>query len=106
MNRAIATLLMIGLTQTTNAAELYAVAGMGQQFRHGPCRNIVGDIGPCAWDRDNYAAGIAHIEIGASANTGRFTFQLYGRHESLTGHHDYGVNQVGVDVRVTLFKRN
>lgn len=96
MKSSLLALLLLG--QPAAAAELYLQTGVAYQFRHGAC-----DGGhPCLWDRNGYAPGLAHIEIGLEQRFDRMAIAAFARHESLTAHHDFGVNQAGVQVRITL----
>ncbi|CAB4130406.1 hypothetical protein UFOVP119_30 [uncultured Caudovirales phage] len=100
-----ALILALAVAPAAHAAELYASAGIAHQFHHGRCTTPAGITALCAWDRNEYAPGLAHIEIGVAKSAGRFTFQLYARHESLSAHRDYGVDQAGLDIRVRLLGR-
>ncbi len=91
--------LLIGLllAQPAAAADLYLQGGLSLQGRHGACVLPV-----CAWDRNDYAPWLGHLEIGVEQRFGHFTGSLFARHESLTQVHDYGVNEVGLQLRLTL----
>lgn len=92
-----AALILLLLAQPAAAVELYLQTGLGLQFRHGPCDRPI-----CDWDRNRYAPALAHLELGIEQRAGRFTFGAFARHESLPTHHDFGVNQVGLQVRISL----
>lgn len=93
-------LILLLLAQPLAAADLYVQTGMAVQFRHGACDGPV-----CTWDRNRYAPLLGHIELGIEQRAGRFAFGAFARHESLPVHHDFGVNQVGLQVRVTFLGR-
>jgi hypothetical protein len=92
--------LLCGFIDPADGAELYAQTGLAYQVPHGRCDGN----GICRWDRNDYSAALAHIEIGLSQTAGRWTGSLYARHESLAACHDFGVNQIGASLRVTLWR--
>ena len=101
------------------AGELYVEAGMAHQFNHSACHDfstieifVSDEQGPqpwtpsfCKYDRWEYHPQLAHAEIGVSQQLGpRLVASLYARHESIPGVHDFGVNQAGIKLRLTVLR--
>lgn len=93
-------LLLLG--QPLSAAELYLQVGAAYQLPHGRCFDDNYTQVYCSWDRTLYVPLLAHAEIGVEHRAGRFTLGAFARHESLPMRSDFGVNQLGVRVRITL----
>jgi hypothetical protein len=100
-------LLVASLYSTTaHGAEVYLQGGLAYQFRHPAC-DINGHVAEyCRFDRTEYSPMLGHVELGVAQSMGRWQGTVYARHESLpcTGK-DYGVDQVGVSLRVRLWGR-
>ena len=97
---AAATILAAGAAQ---GGELYAQGGIAWQAPHGACHTASGAVGWCMWDRIEYVPVLAHLEIGYTIERGRWSTDLYARHESLPTVNDFGVNQIGIAARVRLW---
>jgi hypothetical protein len=104
---AMKVLALLLLPLTASAGDLYAQAGIGYQFHHPACTLPTGQVAQyCRWDRTEYQPLLAHIELGYTVRQGRFSADLYVRHESLpTIRQDFGVDHVGVSGRVVLWHR-
>jgi len=102
MRRAWALLL---LTAPVAAGEIYADGGAAYVTRHGACHDAYNaKTVYCTWDTNGYAPARAHIELGLAQPVGRTELALYLRHESYLGKQDYGINEIGVRARVSLWK--
>jgi len=94
--------LMIALPTLSQSGELYMEGGLAHQFRHGSCGQ---PYTYCTWDRNFYKPALAHLEFGISQEfTNRLSGSIFVRHESLPTVNDYGVNQFGVSLKLSLLK--
>ena len=87
------------------AGEVYLQGGIAHQFQHSSCRYPGWPYAVyCDYDRTIYAPTLGHAELGYSVTQGRWTGQFYLRHESVINRQDFGVNQAGAALRVSLWK--
>lgn len=100
-----ATLMLLAVGVAPGAAgEIYLQAGAAYQFDHAPCRTTAGEpVSWCRWDRTAIEQPLVHVEMGYAATRGRFSLSGFVRHESMATGRDYGVNQIGVAIRVRLW---
>ena len=107
-------LIAVAMSPRCHAGELYVQAGMAHQFSHPNCvsHEYFDTYGhpvyletDCLNDRIQVSSHpLAHLEFGLAETAGRYTFTLYARHESVVNLRDYGVNQLGVSMRVRLWR--